>query len=380
MRRVAVITDIHANLPALEAALAAHRRARHRAHLLRRRPGRLRPAPQRGLRADRRARRSRRSTATTTTRSPATSTTAAAPTSRRTTASSASARSTGRWRTPTRRRKDFMRELPFDLRFAVGERRVHLVHGSPRKVNEYLFEDKPARLYERLARGRGRRRARLRPHPQAVDPRVRRRAVRQLRLGRQAQGRRPARRLRRARARTATASRATIERVAYDADAVAARGRRRRACRPSSPTSWCWPPERGSAARRVAVILCAMATAQATPLTGRTAWARNLAAPVRDFLSTETGSAIVLLAATIAALLWANSPWPDSYESVWTTELSFTARRLGADRRPARVGQRRPDDASSSWSSVWRPSASSISASCATASAWRCRSSPRSAA
>ena len=47
--------------------------------------------------------------------------------------------------------KDFMRELPFDLRFAVGETPVHLVHGSPRKVNEYLFEDKPARLYERLA-------------------------------------------------------------------------------------------------------------------------------------------------------------------------------------------------------------------------------------
>jgi putative phosphoesterase len=47
--------------------------------------------------------------------------------------------------------KDFMRELPFDLRFDVGATRVHLVHGSPRKVNEYLFEDKPARLYERLA-------------------------------------------------------------------------------------------------------------------------------------------------------------------------------------------------------------------------------------
>jgi predicted phosphodiesterase len=44
-----------------------------------------------------------------------------------------------------------MRELPFDLRFAVGSTSVHLVHGSPRKVNEYLFEDKPARLYERLA-------------------------------------------------------------------------------------------------------------------------------------------------------------------------------------------------------------------------------------
>src|ERR687896_408042 len=49
--------------------------------------------------------------------------------------------------------KDFMRELPFDLRFDVGATAMHLVHGSPRKVNEYLFEDKPASLYERLAAG-----------------------------------------------------------------------------------------------------------------------------------------------------------------------------------------------------------------------------------
>jgi putative phosphoesterase len=47
--------------------------------------------------------------------------------------------------------KNFMRGLPFDLHFPVGSVDVHLVHGSPRKVNEYLFEDKPARLYERLA-------------------------------------------------------------------------------------------------------------------------------------------------------------------------------------------------------------------------------------
>jgi predicted phosphodiesterase len=47
--------------------------------------------------------------------------------------------------------KAFMHDLPFDLRFDVGDTPVHLVHGSPRKVNEYLFEDKPARLYERLA-------------------------------------------------------------------------------------------------------------------------------------------------------------------------------------------------------------------------------------
>jgi len=63
-----------------------------------------------------------------------------------------------------------------------------------------------------------------------------------------------------------------------------------------------------------------------TGFSERTAWARNLAAPLRDFLSTETGGAIALLAATLVALLWANSPWPDSYESVWTTTLSI---RLG---------------------------------------------------
>jgi Na+/H+ antiporter NhaA len=56
--------------------------------------------------------------------------------------------------------------------------------------------------------------------------------------------------------------------------------------------------------------------------TGHTAWARNLAAPVRDFLSQETGGAVVLLAAAAVALIWANSPWSDSYESFWTTKLS----------------------------------------------------------
>src|SRR3954470_10924777 len=62
--------------------------------------------------------------------------------------------------------------------------------------------------------------------------------------------------------------------------------------------------------------------------TGRTAWARNLAAPVRSFLNTESGGAVVLLIAAVLALLWANSPWPDSYESGWTTDLSM---RLGSE-------------------------------------------------
>jgi Na+/H+ antiporter NhaA len=58
--------------------------------------------------------------------------------------------------------------------------------------------------------------------------------------------------------------------------------------------------------------------------TGHTAWVRNLAAPVRDYLTQETGGAVVLLAGAAAALLWANSPWSDSYESFWTTKLSIS--------------------------------------------------------
>src|SRR5918994_1463923 len=61
----------------------------------------------------------------------------------------------------------------------------------------------------------------------------------------------------------------------------------------------------------------------ARQFTERTAWARNLAAPVRDFLNTGTAGAVALLAAAIAALAWSNSPWSDSYESFWTTDFSI---------------------------------------------------------
>ena len=49
----------------------------------------------------------------------------------------------------------------------------------------------------------------------------------------------------------------------------------------------------------------------------------QLGRPIREFLSTEVGSAGLLLTATIIALIWANSPFSDSYESLWTTELSI---------------------------------------------------------
>jgi len=56
-----------------------------------------------------------------------------------------------------------------------------------------------------------------------------------------------------------------------------------------------------------------------------TAWTRNLQTPLRRFLATQTGSAAVLLGATIVALAWANLS-PDSYQAVWHTHLSI---RLG---------------------------------------------------
>jgi Na+/H+ antiporter NhaA len=59
----------------------------------------------------------------------------------------------------------------------------------------------------------------------------------------------------------------------------------------------------------------------AAPLSLRTAWERGRQTPLRQFLRTETGSAAVLLAATIGALVWSNAD-PSSYRACWETVLS----------------------------------------------------------
>ncbi|MEO7296429.1 MAG: Na+/H+ antiporter NhaA [Candidatus Limnocylindria bacterium] len=72
-----------------------------------------------------------------------------------------------------------------------------------------------------------------------------------------------------------------------------------------------------------------MAGSTGAPLTafeGETP-ARPRFALLRSFLHTEAGGAVVLLGATIAALIWANSPWGDTYDGLWATELSL---RTGA--------------------------------------------------
>src|SRR3954451_17047977 len=63
-------------------------------------------------------------------------------------------------------------------------------------------------------------------------------------------------------------------------------------------------------------------TTTAAATAGRTAWARNLAAPIRSYLHDETGGAVVLAAAAVAALLWANIS-PSSYASVWHTHFAI---------------------------------------------------------
>jgi Na+/H+ antiporter NhaA len=62
-----------------------------------------------------------------------------------------------------------------------------------------------------------------------------------------------------------------------------------------------------------------------SPFSGRTAWARSLETPLRQFLRTETGSAAVLLGAAVMALAWVNID-SSSYAALWGTQLSV---RLG---------------------------------------------------
>ena len=51
----------------------------------------------------------------------------------------------------------------------------------------------------------------------------------------------------------------------------------------------------------------------------------KLAKPLRAFMATEAGSAGLLLTATAVALIWANSPLSESYESLPPSGLLLSA-------------------------------------------------------
>ena len=60
----------------------------------------------------------------------------------------------------------------------------------------------------------------------------------------------------------------------------------------------------------------------------RTAWARQVETPLRQFLRTETGSAAVVLSGAIAALIWVNID-SASYARVWRATLSIQIAGVG---------------------------------------------------
>lgn len=48
----------------------------------------------------------------------------------------------------------------------------------------------------------------------------------------------------------------------------------------------------------------------------------RVAKPLQSFLDAEAASGLLLLGATIVALVWANSPWKTSYDDLWHTTLT----------------------------------------------------------
>ncbi len=87
-------------------------------------------------------------------------------------------------------------------------------------------------------------------------------------------------------------------RLRFNAPATAARG--------SPGTTW-GPDSRMSDSRR-------------PPLPTPIAQTRAL----RDFFAAEVAGAVVLLAAAVVAIAWANSPWQAGYHELWDSELSVT--------------------------------------------------------
>jgi len=60
-----------------------------------------------------------------------------------------------RWtqRMVTPENKAWLRSLPRELRLDIAGRRILCVHGSPRRINEYLYEDRPERSLARMLAG-----------------------------------------------------------------------------------------------------------------------------------------------------------------------------------------------------------------------------------
>lgn len=59
--------------------------------------------------------------------------------------------------------------------------------------------------------------------------------------------------------------------------------------------------------------------------------ARLVARPVREFMRVEAAGSLLLLLAAVVALIWANSPWSESYDALWHTRLALDVGPLHLD-------------------------------------------------
>ena len=64
---------------------------------------------------------------------------------------------------------------------------------------------------------------------------------------------------------------------------------------------------------------------------GTTTLVERAARPFQRFAQAESSGGIVLLVATIIALIWANTPWWESYHQLWTTPLQLNIGALQLD-------------------------------------------------
>ncbi len=56
---------------------------------------------------------------------------------------------------------------------------------------------------------------------------------------------------------------------------------------------------------------------------------KTILSPFQKFIQIESFSGILLLAATVAALVWANSPFGNTYQSLWQYEIGFSSEKFG---------------------------------------------------
>src|ERR671917_1842322 len=67
--------------------------------------------------------------------------------------------------------------------------------------------------------------------------------------------------------------------------------------------------------RQGAGITSSMGVARRQPV-------EKIVRPFQDFADKQSSGGILLIAATVAALVWANSPWGESYAALWHTKLT----------------------------------------------------------